>query len=97
MSGPASHARAAASVLDFLESGTQLFHAEEVFPGRPGIAVHGGPAPADEHVVLHIWPERATWAAPDAPPIQGPYPNRSCPSRNDARAKAAFCRAMLGR
>jgi hypothetical protein len=81
----------------FLEAGTQLFLGEEVFPGQPGIAVHGGPAPADEHVVLRIWPERATSAAPDGPPLQGPSSNRSCPSRNDAKAKAAFCRAMLGR
>ncbi|PAZ10510.1 hypothetical protein CLM62_40950 [Streptomyces sp. SA15] len=38
---------------------------------QPAIAQHGGPAPADEHVVLRIWPERA--APADADPYGPPF------------------------
>ncbi|MFF5846423.1 hypothetical protein ACIP25_07120 [Streptomyces massasporeus] len=48
---------------------------------QPGIAVHGGPTPADEDVVLCIWPERASPADPDGPPFQGPSSSRSCPEQ----------------
>lgn len=37
--------------------------------GQEPIAVHGGPRPADEDVVLRIWPERAAPADPDGPPF----------------------------
>ncbi|MFD5589337.1 GntR family transcriptional regulator [Streptomyces sp. NPDC127063] len=37
--------------------------------GQEPIALHGGPTPADEHVVLRIWPERAAPADPDGPPF----------------------------
>ncbi|WP_052768607.1 GntR family transcriptional regulator [Streptomyces humi] len=36
--------------------------------GQPGIALSAGPAPADEDVVLRIWPERGEPRDPDGPP-----------------------------
>jgi DNA-binding transcriptional MocR family regulator len=36
---------------------------------QPGIAVHGGPTPEDEAVVLRIWPERGEPRDPDGPPF----------------------------
>ncbi|MPY32785.1 GntR family transcriptional regulator [Streptomyces adustus] len=37
--------------------------------GQPGIALSGGPQPADEDVVLRIWPEHGEVRDPDGPPI----------------------------
>jgi DNA-binding transcriptional MocR family regulator len=36
---------------------------------QPGIAVHGGPTPEEEAVVLRIWPERGEPRDPDGPPF----------------------------
>ncbi|MFH8797662.1 GntR family transcriptional regulator [Streptomyces sp. NPDC017941] len=37
--------------------------------GQPGIALWGGPVPADEDVVLRIWPERGEPRDPNGPPF----------------------------
>ncbi|MEV5440499.1 hypothetical protein AB0K80_31510 [Streptomyces sp. NPDC052682] len=36
---------------------------------QTAIAVHGGPTPEDEAVVLRIWPERGEPRDPDGPPF----------------------------
>ncbi|MCG7204839.1 GntR family transcriptional regulator [Streptomyces arenae] len=37
--------------------------------GQPGIALSGGPTPAEEDVTLRIWPERGEPRDPDGPPF----------------------------
>lgn len=37
--------------------------------GQPGIALYGGPVPAEEDVVLRIWPERGEPRDPNGPPF----------------------------
>ncbi|MFE2581269.1 GntR family transcriptional regulator [Streptomyces sp. NPDC059378] len=45
--------------------------------GQPDIAGSGGPQPADEDVVLRIWPERGEPRDPDGPPFQPPRTRRT--------------------